>query len=99
MTGVLTTGWSQSTTTGSSWSWLRKPSQVNSDSAALAWLGLTIVIIAWVVGYDLWAHFTQHLTMSAQFHRWLKSSVWGPIMFAFWIGIPAGLLFHFFVTK
>lgn len=70
---------------------------VGSDSAVLAWIGIAFLILAYVVAYDLWAHFTGHLTMTAQFRNWLSEPVMGPIMFALWIAVPVGLTYHFLI--
>jgi hypothetical protein len=70
---------------------------ISSDSALLAWIGIAIVIVLYVVGYDLWAGFTNHRTMTAQFRVWLGGPVAGPIIFALWIAVPVGLTYHFLV--
>lgn len=70
---------------------------MDSDSAVLAWIGILLLIFLYVLGYDLWAHYTQHLTMTSQFRKWLTESVAGPIIFGLWVGIPVGLTFHFLV--
>lgn len=70
---------------------------VGHDSAALAWAGILLLIFAYVLAYDLWAHFSGHLTMTAQFRNWLGDPVAGPVMAALWVGIFVGLSFHFLV--
>ena len=72
---------------------------ISEDSALLAWIGIALLIFLYVLGYDLWAHFTNHLTMTAQFRKWLTESVAGPIIFALWIAVPVGLTYHFLVHK
>lgn len=71
----------------------------SKDSASLAWLGITVFIISYVVAYDLWAHFSGHRTMTAQFTDWLHETVAGPILAGLWIGIFVGLTFHFVTHK
>jgi hypothetical protein len=62
-------------------------------------LVLVTFIFLYVLGYDLWAHFTNHYTMTAEFRRWLRGAVSGPITFALWVAIPVGLTYHFLVSK
>lgn len=66
-------------------------------SAALAWLILALAVVGYVVGYDLWAHFAHHWSMTDQFRAWLASAYIGPFIFGAWVGIPAGLTYHWFV--
>lgn len=70
---------------------------MGTDSAIFAWIGIILLIFFYVLGYDLWAHFTGHLTMTGQFREWLHNAVAGPIIFALWIAIPVGLTYHFLV--
>lgn len=69
------------------------------NSAIWAWIVLAIVIILFVTGYDLWAYFTNHITMSGQFHKWLTESTAGAIVIGLWVAIPVGLLYHFTILK
>lgn len=71
----------------------------HGDWAALAWAGIAALIFGYVLAYDLWAHFTKHLTMTHQFRDWLHDPIMGPVMFALWIAVPVGLTYHFIVTK
>ena len=64
-------------------------------SAAQAWIVLVTGVVAYVVGYDLWAHYAGRPTMSAQFHAWLATAWGGPVLFALLIAIPAALGWHF----
>jgi hypothetical protein len=70
---------------------------MHMPTAALAWAGILVLIFLYVLGFDLWAHYTNHLTMTAQFRRWLHEPIAGPIIFALWIAIPIGLTYHFLV--
>lgn len=70
---------------------------VDGDSATLAWIGITLLIFLYVLAYDLWAHYSGHLTMTAQFRNWLQGPVTGPVIFALWIAVPVGLTYHFIV--
>lgn len=70
---------------------------MGKDSAAWAWLGCMLMIFCYVLAYDLWAHFSQHRTMTAQFRDWLTDPVAGPIIFGLYVGIFVGLSFHFLV--
>ncbi len=67
------------------------------DSAVWAWVGLLTVIVVWVVSYDVWAKVTHHLTMTTQFRMWLQDEVTGPFIFALFIAVPVGLMYHFLV--
>jgi hypothetical protein len=66
-------------------------------SATIAWIFLLLAIFVFVLGYDLWAHFTDHRTMTAQFRDWLQGPITGPVIFALWVAIPVGLTYHFLV--
>lgn len=68
-------------------------------TAAWAWLVLALLIIFFVAGYDGWALATGHDTMSGQIAAWLAHSWTGAAVIAIWIGVPAGLLYHFFRSK
>jgi hypothetical protein len=70
---------------------------VGKDSALFAWIGCLLMIVSYVVAYDLWAHFSGHRTMTAQFRDWLTDPVAGPVIFGLYIGIFVGLSFHFLV--
>lgn len=70
---------------------------ISQDSALLAWVGIFVFILSYVVAYDLWAHFSGHKTMTAGFRDWLSGPVTGPIIAALWIGVFVGLTFHFVV--
>lgn len=60
-------------------------------SPAWAWLVIGIEVLASVVGYDLWAIWTGHHTLSRQMHDW----VFHPSVGQFVIGGGAGLLAWF----
>lgn len=66
------------------------------NAAVWAWIGLAVIVAAYVVGFDL--SFPAH-TMSAQFHEWLQSQIIGPIVFGLWIGVPFGFLWHYVINK
>ena len=70
---------------------------ISKDSAALAWAGILCFIFLYVLAYDLWAHFSKHLTMTAQFRNWMHDPVAGPVIFGLYIGIFVGLSYHFLV--
>lgn len=70
---------------------------VSGDSATLAWAGILVFIICYVVAYDLWAHYSGHRTMTGQFRVWLTEPLAGPIIAGLWIGLFVGLTFHFLV--
>lgn len=63
------------------------------DSATLAWIGIAVLVISYVVAYDLWAHFAGHRLMT------LHHPVAGPIIFALWVAVPVGLTYHFLMPK
>lgn len=66
--------------------------------AAWAWVGLAGVIVAWVAAFDVWAHYTTHLSMSAQFTAWLHGELTGPLVMGLFVGALAGLWWHWLVT-
>ena len=68
-------------------------------SPAIAWLVLSIIVILFVVGYDLSAYLTHTETMSGQFHDWLFSKYVGPFIAGIWAGIFVGLTYHWFQIK
>lgn len=70
---------------------------MTEDSSVLAWVGIVLLIVAYVVAYDVWAHFTNHLTMTAQFRNWLGDPVMGPVMFGLWVAVPVALTYHFII--
>lgn len=70
---------------------------MDGDSAVFAWIGILVVIFLYVLCYDLWAHYTNHLTMTSQFQKWLREPIMGPVIFALWIALPVGITYHFLV--
>jgi hypothetical protein len=68
-------------------------------SPALAWLVLTIFVILFVVVFDLHAYLTHGRSMTGQFQDWLFNVAIGPFIFGGWIGLFAGLTFHWFGKK
>jgi hypothetical protein len=70
---------------------------ISEDSALFAWIGILVVTFLYVLAYDLWAGHTGHLTMTAQFRRWLVAPIVGPVVFGLYIALPAGLTWHFFM--
>ena len=69
----------------------------SAESATLAWAGCLLMIFLYVLAYDLWAHFSNHRTMTNQFRVWMTEPVAGPIIMGLYIGIFVGLTFHFLV--
>lgn len=65
------------------------------NSAAIAWIGVAVIINAWWIGYDLWAHFTGHWTMTRQMHDWLFNATVGPFFWASWAFVFVLALMHF----
>ena len=53
------------------------------------------ITAAAVVGFDLWAHFTNHPTMSRTLGHYLGQPVLGPILAGAW----AGLSYHLVVEE
>ena len=70
---------------------------ISEDSAVLAWVGIALFIFLYVLAYDLWAHYSGHLTMTSQFRNWLGDPIAGPVMAALWVAVFVGLSFHFLV--
>ena len=72
---------------------------VSRESAVLAWLGLFVLVNAYWVVYDLWAHSTGHLMMTTQVRRWVHETVAGPGIAGLWVGIFIAFSYHFLVTS
>ena len=68
-------------------------------SAAWAWLILAIIIIVFVVVFDVHAAIAHTPTMSGQFRQWIFNPSVGPIAFGLWVGVFVGLTFHWFEYK
>lgn len=68
-------------------------------SPTIGWSILTVVVIVFVVLFDLHAYFVHGRTLSGQFHAWLINPTIGPIMFGVWFGIFVGLTFHWLQFK
>lgn len=66
-------------------------------SAAWAWLVLLVLVAGFVAAFDVWAKLHGHLTMSGQFRLWLGDEVIGPFIFGAWVGVFAGLSWHWLV--
>jgi hypothetical protein len=64
-------------------------------AAAVAWGVLLVSVVAYVVAYDLWAHFTGHRTMSNQMGHWLVETVMGPVIVGLYFALICGLGYHF----
>ncbi len=64
-------------------------------SAAWAWLVLAVIVVVYVVVFDVHAYFSGGATMSGQMRTWLFSPVTGPFAAALWIGVFVGLMVHF----
>jgi hypothetical protein len=69
------------------------------NPAAWAWVILAAFITMYVAAFDLWAHFTNHQSMSGRFHVWLHGMVTGPLIFGLWGGVFIALTYHFFTTR
>lgn len=68
---------------------------LNRESAALAWLVLFVLVNAYWISYDVWAHSTGHRMMTTQFRDWLHETVAGPLIAGLWVGIFVAFTFHF----
>jgi hypothetical protein len=69
------------------------------NPAAIAWIILGTFIILYVGGYDTWAHFTQHYTMTHEMDVWLQNHVSGPFVMWFWAGAPFAWAFHLWQSR
>lgn len=67
--------------------------------AAWAWLAITILIVSYVVVFDVWASMTGHKLMTTQFRLWLFDPVTGPFLAAGWSAVFIGLTFHWFLRR
>lgn len=70
---------------------------MGKDSAVLAWVVCLIGLFLYVLSYDLWAHYTNHRTMTNQFREWLGDPIMGPVIAGLWVALFVGLTFHFLV--
>jgi hypothetical protein len=68
-------------------------------SPGWAWLILTIIVVVFVVVFDVHAAFTHSETMTGRFRDWLFNPVTGPFIFGGWVAIFAGLTYHWFLKK
>lgn len=68
-------------------------------SPAWAWLVLALIVIAFVVVFDLHAAVSHTPTMSGQFRDWLFNPSVGPFIAGGWVGIFAGLTWHWLEYK
>lgn len=68
-------------------------------SAAWAWLVLAAGVVLYVAAFDLTAHRRGVLLMTVQFRDWLFDPVVGPFLWGGWIGLFAGLTWHWFVKR
>lgn len=66
-----------------------------TSQAGWAWLGIFMMMTAYVASFDLWAHFSNHETMTGRMRDWLHDPVIGPFIFAFLVAVVAGLFYHF----
>ena len=68
--------------------------KTSSESAWLAWLILLVGVNVYWIGYDLWAHYTNHYTMTKQMQNWLHGAVSGPLIFGFLGFIVLAFYYH-----
>ena len=69
------------------------------NPAAWAWVGLAVIIICYVTGFDVWAHFSGAQSMSGRFHDWLHDPLAGPLIVGLSSGVLFGLVFHLITTR
>jgi hypothetical protein len=69
----------------------------SSESAVAAWIVCLLGIFLYVLAYDLWAHYTEHRTMTNQFRVWMTQPVMGPLIVGLYAGLFIGLTYHFWV--
>lgn len=72
---------------------------VEDHYAAWAWLILVVSVAAYVASFDVWAKVSHHLMMTAQFRAWLFDPITGPFIAAGWVGLFAGLTYHWVLRK
>jgi len=76
---------------------MNKPPPIEDHYASWAWLILTTLLVVYVAGFDVWAHYTGHKLMTTQFRLWLGDPVTGPFIFGGWIAVFSGLTYHWFL--
>ena len=69
------------------------------SAAGWAWAGLAALIVLYVTGFDVWAHFAPAESMSGQFHDWLHGEITGPLIVGLWGGSFLALTYHFVITR
>jgi len=74
------------------------PPGVSGESAIAAWSVLAVLIFLYVLIYDLWAHYSDHRTMTNEFRAWLHDPIMGPIIAGLWVALFVGLTFHFLIS-
>lgn len=67
--------------------------------AAVAWIILGAFVVAYVAGFDTWAHFESQFTMTHQMDVWLQNHASGPFIIWFWTGALPAWLFHLWQTR
>lgn len=68
------------------------------NPAAWACIGLAVIIIAYVTGFDVWAHFANAQSISGRIHEWLHGEITGPLIVGLSSGALFGLVFHLITT-
>lgn len=61
-----------------------------------AWVVWFIVNLLGIGGYDVWAKYTQHVTMTGAMRHLLMNTVAGPLFAGAWAGLFVGLMYHFY---
>lgn len=64
-----------------------------------AWLGIAILVIAFVAIFDIHASIAGTETMSGRMRDWIFDEVIGPFIVGAWIAVFAGLMWHFFTRN
>lgn len=68
-------------------------------SPGVAWAILTAAVVAYVTVFDVHAGLTGGETMTGRFRDWLFDPVTGPFIAGGWVGLFAGLTYHWFVRR
>lgn len=75
---------------------------MNADESPIGiwlWLALLAIIIAYVVGADLWLYYHGHELLTTEFKEGLRHPAWGPILIFLTTGTVAAFLWHMLNTR
>lgn len=69
------------------------------NPAAIAWIVVALEVILTVAGYDTWAHFTHHPTMTHYMDELLQNHAAAPFIVWFWTGAIPAWFYHLWQSR